>query len=95
MVISDDKSIDIAFDDSEEEEEEKEGRGSLTSSPHHTADVNLEKRGRGGGGGVKGRAHRGPQEGGDMEDEGFCILDSPSSTLVVRHRAALIGTGCR
>ena len=81
VVVSDEKSVDIAFDDSEEEEVEEE-RGRIASS------VARQPSGmRAGGSHRRGEGRTVPPggsgEGGDMEDEGFCILDSPTSTIVV------------
>lgn len=83
-MVSDEKSVDIAFDDSEEEEEEEVAeRGSTSrSAAHWPSGVRA--------GSSHGRGERsrrvtpgGSGRGGDMEDEGFCILDSPTSTIVV------------
>ena len=81
VVVSDEKSVDIAFDDSEEEEVEEE-RGRIASSvarpPSGMRAGGSHRRGEG-----RTMPPGGSGEGGDMEDEGFCILDSPTSTIVV------------
>ena len=98
----DDKLIDIDFGDSEEEEEkEEEGeRGEQpittpTRSGGLSAGVSVSRDISGGtrgtvtgerGGGEDGRREE------ESDDEGFCILEAPTSTYVVRKTRAHVHT---
>ena len=79
MLKSDEKSVDIAFDDSEEEEEEleQEGREDVSLSATHLGKNNGVRTTRSGG---KKQLNLTTTE---REENGFCILDSPTSVMVV------------
>ena len=77
MLKSDEKSVDIAFDDSEEEEElEQEERKDVLAT--HLGKNNGVRTTRSGG---KKQLNQMTTE---REENGFCILDSPTSVMVVR-----------
>ena len=93
VVECDDKLTEFDFGDSEEEEEEErtvknEGGGMTSSAAGSQAGSSGGPRRGAGERGVMGE--RGDKGKKAADDEDFCILDSPTSTFVVRPKCLLV-----
>ena len=92
VVECDDKLTEFDFGDSEEEEEEErtvknEGGGMTSSAAGSQAGSSGARAGPGERGVMGERGDKGKKA---ADDEDFCILDSPTSTFVVRPKCLLV-----